>query len=117
MMREERMSSFDKCEICKTFHWSNEKCPDVYSIYHYEYNGNYPIEIRGNSFEDAAEKYATYYNSDDYPMNNDYDGIDIKIIDQAGEVKYFNVTAEPAIEYQVTEIETDTVETADGGNQ
>lgn len=97
------MSKFNKCQICKEWHWDNEKCQPEYFVYHEEYMGDDPKSVRAVTHEDAACKYAQYYNQDDYPLMNG-DTIDVKV-EKDGEIKWFSVGAEPEIHYSSTEIE------------
>jgi len=97
---------FQRCLKCGEYHWSDKKCPEAFKVYHEEYNGDEPIKIRGYCFEDAAENYAKYYNQDDYPLMDGSD-TDVMIVNQDGEEKYFNLSAEQSIDYCIREITKD----------
>ena len=81
------MNNFKKCEICHEWHWSDSKCEPEYSVYHDEYMGDEPKIMRASSHEDAALKYAQYYNTrNDYCLMNE----DIKVkVEKDGVVEFF----------------------------
>jgi len=97
------MSNFNRCEVCKEWHWNNEKCAPEYFVYHEEYMGDEAKSVRAHSHEDAALKYGQYYNQDDYPL---MDGDTIKVkVEKDGVIKFFEVGAEPDIHYTSNEID------------
>ena len=97
------MNNYKKCDKCHEWHWTESMCDPKYSVYFEEYLGDEPKLIRAPSHEDAALKFAQYYNtSNDYCLLNDT--IDIKV-EKDGIVKYFKVGAEQDIRYTSSEIE------------
>jgi hypothetical protein len=97
------MKDYKKCTICGEYHWTDSKCLPIYLVYHEEYMGDEPKEVRAVDHEEAAEEYGRYYNEDDYPlMNSD---IEVKVVCPDGEEKWFTVSAEPDIHYSTNEIE------------
>lgn len=88
------------CNECQKYHWNNEKCYPKYKVYHEE---DEPQLVGAFNHEDASLKSA-----EDYNTNNDYclmnENIEVKV-EKDGEVKYFNVGAEPSVDYTSTEIE------------
>ena len=96
--------NFKKCEICKEWHWTNEKCAPEYFVYHEDYMGDEAKSIRAYDHENAALKYGQYYNKEDYPLMNDT--IQVKVVDKDGVIKFFEVGAEPDIHYTSKEIDT-----------
>ena len=98
------MRKFERCYICREWHWVGEPCLPEYLVYHEEYSGDEPYEIRACSHEDAAEKYGKRYNEDgDYSLMNDE--IEVRV-EKDGEIRWFTVGAEPDIYYSVNEIES-----------
>jgi hypothetical protein len=96
------MLDFKKCEVCKEYHWTDEKCAPEYFVYHEEYMGDKAKSIRACSHEDASIKYGEYYNQDDYSLMNET--IQIKV-EKDGEIKFFKVEAELCIQYSSNEID------------
>lgn len=92
--------NYEKCIQCTKWHWTNEHCADEYQVYHEDYNGDEPISVRGYGFNDAAETYATDYNSEGDLMN---ETATIKIV-KGGTVKWFSIGAEPSVHYTTDEI-------------
>jgi hypothetical protein len=91
---------FNRCSLCKEFHWDNQKCNPIYYFKHEDWGDDFQ-EIRASSFEDAAEKFAIKYNT-----NGDYNLMDntIEVIISDGKTeKKFDVSAEPSINYHVKE--------------
>lgn len=97
-------NNFKKCKLCNDWHWTNSECPPEYFVYHEDYMGDECKPVRANSHEDAALKYAEYYNQDDYELMNET--IEVKVVDLDGVVKFFVVGAEPDIHYSSQEINT-----------
>ncbi len=98
------MRDYKKCEVCKDWHWTDRKCAPEYFVYHEDYMGDEPKSMRAHSHEDAAIKYGEYYNEDDYYLMNST--IQVKVIDVGGVIKFFEVGAEPDINYSSKEIDT-----------
>ncbi len=96
------MSNFKKCKECNDHHWTDMDCLPIYKVYHEEYLGDEPKDIRANSHDEAATKYAEYYNADDYALMNEV--IVIKVCFDAV-CKWFSVGAEPDVHYSSTEID------------
>lgn len=93
---------YKKCDICKNWHWINDKCPPIFYFKHENW-GDELQEIRAYGFDSAAEEFAKLYNTDsDYALMNDNQ--DVIISDGKVEKKY-NVSAEPDVHYSVKEIE------------
>jgi len=59
------------------FEVNTHKCPPEYKIFHEDYLGDEPKILYANSHEEAATKYAEYYDYDDYGL---IDGNNIEII-------------------------------------
>lgn len=98
------MRTFEKCNKCHEYHWSDELCEPIYQVYFEEYMGDEPKEIHASNHEDAARKFAQYYNTrNDYCLMNDT--IEVKV-EKAGKVKYYRVGAEPDVHYTSSEIES-----------
>jgi len=95
------MNNFKKCENCHEWHWTNSECNPEYLVY-YE---DEPNKMRASTHEDAALKFAEYYNNEnDYCLIN-YN-IEVKV-EKDGVVKFFTVGAEPeyGVYYAASEIE------------
>ncbi len=91
------------CYECQKYHWG-EGCNPEYKVYYEEYLGDEPKIIRASDHEDAAVKFAQYYNtSNDYCLMNE--SIDLKV-EFEGKIKFFRVGAEPSIHYSSEEITT-----------
>jgi hypothetical protein len=96
------MNDFKKCDNCHDWHWTNESCKPEYLVYYEDYMGDEPKLIHALSHNDAALKFAQYYNTrTDYSLIND--SIDVKV-EKDGIIKFFNIGAEPDIYYSSTEI-------------
>jgi hypothetical protein len=96
------MSNFNKCRECGEWHYDNGRCAPEYFVYHKEYMGDEATSVRAHSHEDAAIKYAEYYNQDDYPLMNDTAQVKVE---KDGVIKFFEVGAEPDIHYTSNEID------------
>ena len=96
------MSRFKKCDTCNEYHWVDERCKPMYFVYHEDYLGEDYKIVRADSYEEAAEKYAIYYNSDDYPLMND--SVEIEV-EKSGVKKRFRISAEPSIHYSTEELD------------
>lgn len=100
------MSTFGRCNECKNFHRDNEKCKDIFLIYHEDYLGDKGKQIRGNSHYDAATEYADYYNTrNDYSLLDDDEGIIVEVEDMEGVRQKYRLIAERDIHYSADEIE------------
>ena len=53
------------CDTCRSYHYNTKECKPRYSVYHREYLGDDCAFVYADDFEEAAEKYAEMYNSDD----------------------------------------------------
>ena len=97
------MRDYKKCEICKEWHWTNDRCLPEYFVYHEEYMGDEAKSIRASGHESAALKYGEYYNRDgDYCL---MDGSTIKVkVEKDNVIKFFEIGAEPDIHYTSNEI-------------
>ena len=96
------MNSFNQCPKCKEYHWTHENCNPIFLVYYEEYMGHEPKEIRAVNHENAALKFAAYYNTrSDYKLMNET--IEIKV-EKDGVVKFFSVGAEPDVHYTSSEI-------------
>lgn len=102
------MSRFNLCPKCSVWHFDGDKCAEPYTIFHPDYLGEGGRVFSGYSAEDAAERYAKYYNEDgaEYPLLNGVDAIEIEVEDQNGTRQKFRIYAEQAIDYHVSEIVT-----------
>lgn len=102
--------SFTKCKTCERYHFSDQSCGDQFTVFHDDYLGEEGKKIYAFDFEEAAERYGQYYNSDgDYSlMNNE---ITIDVVDEEGERKRFKVGAESIIHYTSEEIEIEEPQT------
>lgn len=97
------MSNYNKCTKCGEYHFTRESCEPEYFVYHENYMGDESKSIRAVNHEDAAVKYAQYYNiQNEYILMND--DIEVKV-EKDGVVKYFMVGAEPDIYYSSDEID------------
>lgn len=95
------MNSFECCEHCKKWHWSQDKCDPIFLVYYEDYMGDDPEEVRGRDHEDAAINFAKSYNAhSDYALINET--INVRV-EKDGVVKYFEVGAEPSIHYNSKE--------------
>lgn len=93
-------NNYIKCDSCKEYHWTQLKCDPVFNV---TYKDGGIKEIRAYDHEEAATKFAEYYNT-----NSDYclmggDGIKISI-EKDGEIKYYEVYAEVSIDYSAKEL-------------
>ena len=95
--------SYKKCHKCKEYHFDYEPCPSVFIVYHDQYLDEAGKQVRGDSFEDAAERYAQYYNQNDYDLLHGEE-IEIEVESLSGERKRFKCGAEPSIYYNINEI-------------
>lgn len=94
---------FRKCPECLGWHYNDIKCDPVYHVYNPDtMREDEYWPTRAASHEDAAIKYARYYNEDgEYSMMN---GGDIAVeVDHNGIKKYFTISAEPSIHYNAKE--------------
>ena len=96
------MKDFKKCEVCKEWHWTDKQCDPEYLVYHEDYMGDEPKSVRAFDHEEAAIKYGQWYNQDDYDLMNET--IQVKV-EKDGEIKFFEVGAEPEIHYSSKEID------------
>jgi hypothetical protein len=105
--REEGMS-YEKCSVCKEYGFTDtHKCAPIFYFKHEDWGDDWQ-EIRGYSFDDAAENFAKRYNENgDYRMMSGDNTVDVLIFDGKTEKK-FTVTAEASIDYHVSEVETPT---------
>lgn len=95
-----------KCDKCHDWHRLDEPCEPVFEVYFEDYLGEKPKIIHAYNHEDAALKFAEYYDSrHDHCLI--YESIDVKVVDGAGVAKFFGVSAEPYINYTSMEIEGD----------
>lgn len=95
---------FKKCEVCKEYHWTDDKCQPEYFVYHEEYLGDESKTIRATNHEDAALKYGQYYNTqNDYVLINDSTKVKVE---KDGVIKFFEIGAEPDVHYTSNEIKT-----------
>lgn len=94
--------SYTKCQKCKSWHWEEERCPPLFRVYHEEYNGDEPIEIRATDFDDAAIEYAEHYNTKDYGLMGSTATIKIE---KYGVFKFYEIGAEQSIDYSEKEID------------
>jgi len=97
------MRSYKKCNVCGEYHWTNERCPSEFTVYHDDYLEEEGKRVRADSFEDAAEKYAVYYNQDDYPLL-DGEEIEIEVESPEGEKRRFKCGAETTVYYSINEL-------------
>jgi hypothetical protein len=95
------MSHF--CDKCGEYVFRDECRCQPYLVYLPDYYGEEKKEIFGHSFEGIAEKVAEEVNQDDCRLNQEIFDPPIEIINVEGEVKRFNVYAEPDINYHVNE--------------
>jgi hypothetical protein len=98
--------AYTKCEICKDYHFDYQKCLPVFFITHEDYLGEDEKQMRGRDHEDAAERYAKYYNeeSGEYSMMNGDNEIKVQVRAPHEQSKRtFVVTAEPSIDYSTKE--------------
>lgn len=98
-------NNYTKCPKCKSWHWTESECPSLFLVYHEEYNGDEPIEIRANDFDDAATEYAVYYNTRDYGLMGSTATIKIE---KDGVFKFYEIGAEQSIDYSEKEIDEET---------
>lgn len=99
------MREYRKCQICKEFHYTDQDCLPIYGVNLLDYHGEEEFQdFHANSEEDAAEKFAEYYNSNgDYCLMNETEIVSVKNPD--GEIKKFEISAEPSVYYSACEIE------------
>jgi len=94
--------ALEECKICKEYTFGRpHKCKPTYLVYHPNYMGDEPKEIRGTTHEDAALLYAQYYNTDcEYVLMNET--ISVKV-EKDGKIEFYNVSAEPDVHYTSNE--------------
>jgi hypothetical protein len=100
------MATYKKCNLCHDYHYDNLKCKPIFLISHEEYLGDQEKEVRGSDHEEAAERYADYYNSNggEYPMMHGESEITIQVRALHEQTKkVFIVSAEPSIKYYAKE--------------
>ena len=96
------MNKYEKCDTCREWHWTESKCSPEYLVYFEDYMGDEAKEIRANTHESAALKFAEWYNTqNDYCLMNET--IDVKV-EKDGIVKNFSVSAEPDVHYSSKEL-------------
>jgi len=96
--------SCEYCKVCEElkFSWRKHKCPPVFYAKH-EIFGDEPKEFYADSFEEAALKFAKYYNEDgDYALMNSCEQV---IISDGIKEKKFSISSEPDIYYSITKID------------
>lgn len=93
--------NFIRCKECKEHHFDNEPCKPVYQVFHEEYNGDDAYIYRADSMQEAAQKYAMYYNQDDYSLMNE--SIKVKVQAPNGDIKWFELSSEPSVYYHIYE--------------
>lgn len=96
------MRNYQYCNQCEEHHYSDKPCAPEYKVYHEDYLGDDPKIFHAFSHEDAALKYAEYYNSDgDHQLMNET--TEVQVV-KDGLVKFFNISAEPDIYYSADEV-------------
>jgi hypothetical protein len=97
------MSNYRKCDNCNEWHWTETDCNPEYMVYYEPYMGDDPKIIKASNHENAAIRFAEYYNTQcDYCLMNEF--IEVKV-EKDGIIKYFSIGAEPSIYYSSSEIE------------
>lgn len=90
---------FKECKTCGAygFRMENHTCDPIYLVYHPDYMGDDPKEIRASTHEDAALLYAQDYNTrNDYCLMNE--SISVKV-EKDGKIEFWRVGAEPDVHY------------------
>lgn len=95
--------SYSKCNKCDEHHFSGKPCRDVYLAYHDEY-GEEGLPFRADSFTDAAERFAAFYDTDEHILLHINDSTSVVIENAAGERKEFVVCASVSIDYYAQEL-------------
>lgn len=97
------MRTYQKCNKCHKWHWSDKDCDPEYKVYFEHFMGEEAMIFHTTSHENAALLFAQYYNTtnDHCLVNNE---IEVKV-EKDHVVKYFKVGAEPDIHYSSSEID------------
>ena len=97
---------FEKCFVCNEYHWSDEECAPLFLVEHVDkgYVGEDKCEVRAHSMQEAAEKYAEEYDSDDHSLLASDETERIRVFDDHGNSRQFDISAEAAINYYADEM-------------
>lgn len=95
--------SYSKCNKCGEYHFDREPCKDVYLAYHEEYDEE-GIPLRADSFTDAAERFAEFYDGNEHILLSADDSTTVEIENTVGERKRFIVHASVSIDYYAKEL-------------
>lgn len=101
-----KINATEKCKICGLWIWDDPHvCLPLFLVYHEDHMGDKPRKIYASTFYEAGVKYAEMYDQDDHPLL-EYGCDDvIKIVDPKGETKYFTMSAEANVDYDVNEVD------------
>lgn len=96
------MCKYKRCDKCHEWHYNSSDCKPEYLVYYEDYMGDEPMKMRALSHQDAALKFAEYYNTYcDYCLMNE--SIIVKV-EKDSIIKFFEVGAEPDVHYSSNEI-------------
>ena len=100
------MSDYNRCLICKEFHWSNKPCKPLYYYNIPDCHGEDEWgEVHAYSFSSAAEAASEKSDSHGDHAIIEAGGLDeIRIKDSEGTIKRFKVNAECVAQYNAYEI-------------
>jgi len=98
---------FQRCPICKQYHYELEKCDPLYEYQIPAYHGDDDwSKVHATDHAEAAEKACEEQDQGgDYYIISDGELSEILIRDEHGEVKRFSIVAEAEPKYYATEID------------
>ncbi len=100
------MSNTERCHKCNRFMFKDKDCNcKKFLIYYPEYYGDDKEEKYGTDFVSVMEQLAIDHNLDHDAINADVFEVPVQIEDENGIIKFFNVYAEPEINYYPKEVE------------
>lgn len=96
------MKNYKKCDKCGDYHWSDEDCLPEYFVNYDEWNEEWS-KFNAHSHEDAACKFAEYYNERcDYCLMNET--IEVLVKNNNGDIEKYKVGATPSIDYSAMQL-------------
>jgi len=96
----------NRCKKCDSILWTSndELFHKCHKFLVYDENEDDEYELFGTDMKSVIEKLAKEHNSDDPIVGSDLYKIPLKITDEIGNSKWFNVYPEPSIMYHVNEV-------------
>jgi hypothetical protein len=101
---------FERCAICKEYHWTDKPCLPLFEVSWPEYDPDEWFLIRAASPSEAAEKWAGRFDAQgDYDIIYKGNAENVIVRDSNGETFHFDITAETVREYNATRREKEEV--------